>query len=722
MYNIIIASVPYTILEVPPLALAVLKGAIESEGFTCRTVDLGMELFKDLGKDEKYFEKIQENFVSPETFGNDKTLKEKINDFIGKWATRLLSAQSDWIGISVFSNYSQLASLMLAKQIKLLNPYKKIVIGGPGVSAKPTEGVWKKFKLSEHEKKITFGNLLKNRKLIDSLIVGDGEEALVKLLKSGQHDGAENAYTTVKYQEKDLPYANFDDLELNLYKGQLQHKRQLPIFSSKGCVRNCDFCDIHVTQNKFRFRNGKNIVEEMIYLADRYDIRNFNFLDSLVNGSLKSLKSWVSALAEYNNNNPNKKITWSAGGWICRPLGQMPIEFYKTLADSGLENVSIGVESGSDDVLVAMNKKTNIEALHFEIEQLKKHNIKFMVLLVVGHWSETFEDFVKTCELMVHLLPYARSETLNAVNIGTSFKIKNDIPADLQRHKNGIISFSETAWWTPKNPQLTPKERFFRLLLIEKLLNYLKIPLSQQMASTAYESFHGHIKYIRKLYKEVIREGVKLEKDSEYYYHNIEEFIDKLIRKRLDAYKLKIQLDLEVETINDDPLFVIKSNNKVIFNQKMSSGKHNINLENILTESNQTNRLEFIFTNKNMKKDTIVGTDGKILKDKNIKIEKFLINGFDLLKDREFYNNEIKYFEDGMQVDTKTGFWKNNSQLLVDYTDCFNLWYTKKSNKNIFFPVKIFTGGSLPKNKWLTLSDQDTYRDNLVLNLNCLQF
>ena len=175
--------------------------------------------------------------------------------------------------------------------------------------------LWDQFVPTELEKILTFGDIFKKRRLVDECIFGDGEQALIDLLGT---DKIDDRFHMETYRDQNHPYANFDDFELHLYQGQLNRGLpQIPIFSSKGCVRNCDFCDVNAIQTRFRFRNGKNIVDEMIYLADRYNYRDFIFLDSLVNGSLKSLKEWVTELAKYNTENPDRRITWSASGWIC---------------------------------------------------------------------------------------------------------------------------------------------------------------------------------------------------------------------------------------------------------------------------------------------------------------------------------------------------------------------------------------------------------------------
>jgi hypothetical protein len=132
MQDITLVSVPYTIVESPPLGISVLKGAVEAEGFACRTLDLGMELFVYCNKNRKLFDSVQQ-YLSSNTVALPETIAI-LDRFIDHWSQTLVDTNSRWIGISVFSYYAQHASFLLSTRIKQLNPDQKIVLGGAGAS------------------------------------------------------------------------------------------------------------------------------------------------------------------------------------------------------------------------------------------------------------------------------------------------------------------------------------------------------------------------------------------------------------------------------------------------------------------------------------------------------------------------------------------------------------------------------------------------------------
>jgi anaerobic magnesium-protoporphyrin IX monomethyl ester cyclase len=183
-------------------------------------------------------------------------------------------------------------------------------------------------------------------------------------------------------------------------------------------------------------------------------------------------------LSEYNLSNPDKKITWS-GQYICRPQSEIPKDLYELMRDAGAEGITIGAESGSNHVLTAMNKKTTVEALYIELEQFRKHSITCVLLTFVGHWSETQDDFVEHCRMLVNIAPYVRSGTISAITLGYPYIFTDGTPALDNHSVNGIIinqSDINNIWINKNNPTNTFKERVYRRLIAQVICKKLNIP------------------------------------------------------------------------------------------------------------------------------------------------------------------------------------------------------------------------------------------------------
>ena len=141
---------------------------------------------------------------------------------------------------------------------------------------------------------------------------------------------------------------------------------------------------------------------------------------------------------------------------------------------------------------------------------------------------------------------------------------------------------------------------------------------------------------------------------------------------------IDLELELEVST-KDTARFFITHNQQIVYDQNLSAGPHQIQMQLVCDQSNQ---LRMGMSGKDSVKDTVV-LDGQIVQDKFIRLTKFNIDNFDLLRDYDFFYNKLQYFnhDQNQYTSVSDGFWFN-SELVIDYYSPFILWYTDKTNKN----------------------------------------
>lgn len=482
MLDIIFCSLPYSDLDHVYNAPAILKGVVVDQGFSARTVDFGCSLLNQCDRDINYFTKTQSYFISP------IEINPEIEKFYNNCIDYLKQNPSRYIALSVFSIYTHRATIELCKKLKDQNIQSKIVIGGRGCKHSVFSSIESKLSLTSKDKLISFGELMKSKKLVDEYIIGDGEDAILEILENGSPTKAGENYISESFK---YPIPNYDDYKFDDYIFP-DGKIVLPITGSKGCVRDCDFCDVKSQFGKYRYRTGKDIANELISISNKFGVRKFQFTDSLVNGGLKPFIELLTLIKEYNFSNPDKKIKWS-GQYICRPSSQIPAGIYKLMSDSGAEGLTIGAESGSNSVLKSIGKKTTVEALFEELEQFRKFDITCYILTFVGHWDETWDDFIDTCKMIINLVPYVRAGTISGVSVGTVAMMLHGTPAFDNKDNRGIIlsEFDKISIWYNKNNQdNTFKERIYRRLIIYELCKRLKIPAGED-----YEVF-THLKNI----------------------------------------------------------------------------------------------------------------------------------------------------------------------------------------------------------------------------------
>ena len=375
--DVILATVPWTDSAIPLMAPAALKPAVERAGMTCLGVDLNIEIY-NLTAQHPHRDHIIKFYFDGQSH---ELVDEWLYDMFESTARALLTWKPKFIGLSLFSYVSRTACEWLCYFIKKLSPDTKIIIGGAGC-------------LEQFTGPSTFADVLTARNLIDYHIRGDGENTLYQLLIGNT---TQNGINSVTWDQIDsaglalLPHPDYTDYDFSLYK-----KRLLGIHGSRGCVRQCTFCDFIANWTKFNWRTADDIFDEMMVQYQRYGIRHFKFHDALTNGNLKEFNKLIRLLADYNLSNPEQAFRWS-GYYIFRDRVSNDDELWKTMSDSGTDVLAVGIENLNEDIRFAIGKKFSNAAIDYHIKESAKYGIKLDLLFIVGYVNETQQhiDFAK---------------------------------------------------------------------------------------------------------------------------------------------------------------------------------------------------------------------------------------------------------------------------------------------------------------------------------------
>jgi len=473
--DIIFCELPYSDVDQIYSAPAILKGVVIANGYTSKSMIFGMELFKMCGRDSVRFNKLQQYFMSPNN-PLDAEQQEILDKFYDDMIIFFRENPSKYIGISIFSYLTHKCTLDLITRLKQENIPAEIVVGGRGAKNVPFSSVRTIMGIKGLERIKPYAQVLKERGLIDHVVFGDGEDAILDVLRSKTLKEEYRA-ETFEYPIPDYSDYNFNDY---LWKNQ---EVAFPITGSRGCVRKCDFCDIGEHFGKYKYRGGADIAREMLKIQEYYGVNKFQFTDSLINGGLKPLEEFCTIIADHNETNPESKIKWT-GQYVCRESRFMPERLYDLMSRSGAEGLTIGAESGSDHVLEAMNKKTTAGALLEELEMFRKYNITATLLMFIGHWQETHDDFIEHCRWLTKLLPYVRSGTVSAVSLGLPAGVLDGTPAMKEVESGEIIRSDfdhEFIWLAKYNPTNTYKERVWRRLVASRICKELGYPINNEL-------------------------------------------------------------------------------------------------------------------------------------------------------------------------------------------------------------------------------------------------
>jgi len=471
--DVLIASLPPSYLNEPSIAPAVLKSAVEKHGFSCKTLDFSLHCLKFFFNQQyepylKWANTLPDHSDFSTVLNEHKILLHQATD---EFIKIINDTKPQYVALSVFSLWQQRFAYFLCKKIKESNLRVKLIIGGMGCTS-PPKGLFTVLSLSYFEKKNSYASFMIAKKLADFAIVNDGEIELVRVLQDP--DRYQNSlYSNETVFDHDY-YPNFDDYKLDDYLFT-NGERKLLVQGSKGCVRQCVFCSEHSNYSKFYFKSGNQIANEIIALSQKYKIFKFQFTDSLVNGSLKEFKNFVKTLAQHNQASPDSQIRWH-GNYICRAKNQMTDTDFQLMKLSGAHGLTIGAESGSNQVLAEMKKNTTAEDLLYEISKFHDHGIDCTLLFMIGFYSETWQDFLLTLEFLKKLHKYFFSGTISNIRLGYTLMFDDILDYSIEDFKYTPTQAYD--WVYLKNPTLTLEERVKRRLIAQEFCDSLGIPVA----------------------------------------------------------------------------------------------------------------------------------------------------------------------------------------------------------------------------------------------------
>lgn len=434
--DVVIVTVPFTNSSIPLMAPAVLKPIVEKTGMTCLAVDLNAELYDSINRHPLKHELVRFFFEQHTSLD----AQQWINEMFMSSAQQILSWNPSIVCLSVFSYVCQPAAKWLAYYLKKLNPHIKIYIGGAGC-------------LDTFTGPSTFAGKLIDAGIVDYHIRGDGEHSLYELLIGNTTFPGINSINWQQMSNEELaamPIPDYANYDFSFYE-----KKVLPLMGSRGCIRKCTFCDYIANWKKFQWRTADDIFAEMIEQNKKYGIKSFKFQDSLTNGNLKEFRQLCKLLANHNNNN-KVKFKWS-GYYIFRDWDSYSDDDWKTISDSGAENLIVGIENLNEDIRYAIGKKFSNASIDLHLKEALRYDIKLTLLNIVGYVNEVREhiDFIK------HWLDtHTKYKDLIYIQWGGTLSIFPDTYLETNKEKLGIIMIEKNPQsWINPTINSTPKLR-----------------------------------------------------------------------------------------------------------------------------------------------------------------------------------------------------------------------------------------------------------------------
>ncbi|MFA6317552.1 MAG: radical SAM protein [Elusimicrobiota bacterium] len=312
--------------------------------------------------------------------------------FVDECVERVLAEDPSVFGISLISS-SVVIAQEIARKVKARKPGVVIVAGGPHMSAVAEE-------------------TMRRMPQFDVGVFGEGEHTAVELVKALEargwqardldkvdgivfRRGAELVRTRPRAYIEDLDTLPFPayDLLPNLAKfyrlpgGCLKRLPATSMVASRGCPKECTFCDRSTFGRKFRSYSADYMVRLIKHLMEEYGIRDVAFYDDNLMGSPPKLRAFCRRLQE-----ERLDLTWSCFGSV----DFIKEDDFPLMKEAGCWQVSWGLESGSQRMLDLYRKKVKVGHMEKVLKASSDAGLDNRGFFILGGPGETKESMEET--------------------------------------------------------------------------------------------------------------------------------------------------------------------------------------------------------------------------------------------------------------------------------------------------------------------------------------
>lgn len=305
----------------------------------------------------------------------------------------------------------------------------------------------------------------------------------------------------------------WDLIDVNAYKKVWKQSKQsftLNIATTRGCPYKCNWCAKPIYGNRYNSHSPKYIVQQIKFLSKAFNVNRFWMCDDIFGLKPNWVQEFNTALKEENLN-----ISYYIQSRADLLLKEDTID---ALAESGLEEVWIGAESGSQKILDAMDKGTTVDQIYTATRLLKEKNIRIAFFIQFGYLTENKGDIQKTIAMIQELVPDNIGVSVSYPLPGTKFydKVKDDLKLK--------------ANWTDSDDLAMMFQGTFNSKFYKKLHRFVHKEFRKSQAKAYFKQF---------FLKPTSMSVTKLRTILLYIYYGPTSIIDKIVLQKMENSNAK---------------------------------------------------------------------------------------------------------------------------------------------------------------------------------------
>jgi anaerobic magnesium-protoporphyrin IX monomethyl ester cyclase len=309
---------------------------------------------------------------------------EKLKSEIG-------SFEPDIVGVTSIAPLTR-SALLAAKAAKEALPDVTVILGGPHATFMDEQ-------------------IIAEEAAVDFVVRGEGELTLLEIAQNLHDSNKVDSIEGITFRKNKqvirtpnrpfiqdldkLPKPAYDHFDLDRYR--LFGKKLLPVITSRGCPFQCAFCvATRMFGKAYRMRSAENVLDELEWLKNVHGAEAFTFYDD-------TLTFDKNRLLKICNGMKARKIGLP---WDCQTrVDQVSKEILAQMKAAGCQQVFFGVESGCQQILDAVNKKTSIEQNEKAIKMAKQAGLFVTISLMIGYPGETRDTLKQTLDFVKRSKP-----------------------------------------------------------------------------------------------------------------------------------------------------------------------------------------------------------------------------------------------------------------------------------------------------------------------------
>ncbi len=267
-------------------------------------------------------------------------------------------------------------------------------------------------------------HIIKNNNTLEPIKSFDG----ISYFNGGEY--IQNPHNKRNLDLEHAPSPLWDFIELEPYKNMWVSNHgyfSLNVSTSHGCPYNCNWCAKPLYGRTYKAIPAKNIAQEFYHLKNTYGADHIWMTDDIF--GLKP--GWMSEFAN-ELERLDAKIPFK-----CQNRADLiNEESAALLRRCGCDEVWMGVESGSQKILDAMDKGETLHSIKKANHLLKRHGIKVGFFLQYGYLGEDYDDIQETLQIVRECLP-------DYIGISVSYPLK-----DTPFYEKVVSQMGEKKNWT----------------------------------------------------------------------------------------------------------------------------------------------------------------------------------------------------------------------------------------------------------------------------------